>query len=98
MPESIQNLFLLMGLVSAKDMVTQFEEEYKKGNPRYGDMKKQLAEDMVKFISPIREKADTILHDEKYLREVMEKGAEKARNSARTTMDLVREAIGLNYY
>ncbi len=98
MPESIQNLFLLMSLVSEKNVILHYEEEYKKGNPRYGDMKKQLAEDMVKFISPVREKANAILHDEKYIREVMEKGAEKARKSSKATMELVRQAMGLNYF
>jgi tryptophanyl-tRNA synthetase len=98
MPESIQNLFLLMRLVSTKEIVQHFEDEYKKGQPRYGDMKKQLAEDMVSFISPIREKANTIRNDHKYLRDVMEKGAEKARKSAKATIELTRQAIGLNYF
>ena len=53
---------------------------------------------MVKFIAPVRDRAEAIRSNEKYLREVMEKGAEKARKSAQTTMRLVREAIGLNYY
>jgi tryptophanyl-tRNA synthetase len=61
-------------------------------------MKKQLAEDMVNFISPIRDKVNLILNDEPYLRDVMEKGAEKARVSARETMKLVRQAMRLNYY
>jgi tryptophanyl-tRNA synthetase len=53
---------------------------------------------MVRFISPIREKAKSILANEKYLREVMEKGAEKARVSASATMKLVREAMRFNYF
>ena len=53
---------------------------------------------MVSFIAPIREKADAIRNNEQYLKEVMEKGAEKARKSAKATMELVREAMGLNYY
>ena len=62
-------------------------------------MKKQLGEDMVKFIAPIREKVEQVFwNDEKYLKEVMEKGAEKARKSAKATMELVREAMGLNYF
>jgi tryptophanyl-tRNA synthetase len=97
-PESVQNLFLLMSLVTGMDVVMHYEEEYKKGSIRYGDMKKQLAEDMVKFITPIRAKAEAIRNDEKYLKEVMEKGAEKARKSARATMELVRHAMGLNYF
>jgi tryptophanyl-tRNA synthetase len=61
-------------------------------------MKKQLAEDMVKFIAPSRDNAESIYNDQKYLRDVLEKGAEKARASAGATMALVREAMGLNYY
>ena len=96
-PDYIANVFQLMQLVSKTDTYSHFEEAYNKCTIRYGDMKKQLAEDMVLFIAPIREKAEAIRNDEKLLKEVMEKGAEKARKSARATMELVREAIGLNY-
>jgi tryptophanyl-tRNA synthetase len=61
-------------------------------------MKKQLAEDMVRFIAPIREKAEAIQQDSDYLKKVMIQGAEKARASAKATMEVVRQAIGLNYY
>lgn len=97
-PDYIENLFLLMRLVSAPDVVEKFDADYNACTIRYGDLKKQLGEDMVQFIAPIREKAEAIRHDEKYLREVMEKGAEKARKSGRATIELVREAMGLNYY
>lgn len=97
-PDYIENIFLLMRLVSAPDVVAKFEADYNGCTIRYGDMKKQLAEDMVKFITPIREKAESIRTDEKYLKEVMEKGAEKAGRSASETMQIVREAIGLKYY
>lgn len=97
-PDYIENIFLLMNLVSTEDTVKKFDEDYNKCTIRYGDMKKQLAEDMVKFISPIREKVNAILGDENYLRQVMEQGAAKARKSAKTTIELVREAMGLNYF
>jgi len=96
-PDYIQNLFLLMKLVGTDDEFAKFDEDYNNCTIRYGDMKKQLAEDMVKFISPIREAVNAILADEKYLHLVLEKGAEKARKSAGATMKLVREAIGLIY-
>jgi tryptophanyl-tRNA synthetase len=83
--------------VSKSDVIAAFEEDYNKCTIRYGDMKKQLAEDMVEFIAPIRGKINAILSDEKYLAEVMEKGAAKASISAKATMQLVRQAIGLNY-
>lgn len=97
-PDYIENVFLLMQLVSAEDVVKKFEEDYNNCTIRYGDLKKQLAEDMVGFISPIREKVDAILQDEKKLRSIMEQGAEKANKSAAATMELVRQAIGLKYY
>jgi tryptophanyl-tRNA synthetase len=97
-PDYIGNIFLLMKLVSQAETVQQFETAYNDCSIRYGDMKKQLAEDMVRFITPIREKADAIRNDPAYLKKVMEQGAEKARKSAKATMELVRRAIGLNYY
>ena len=97
-PAYIGNIFLLMNLVSSKDVIKKYEDDYNNCNIHYGDMKKQLAEDMVKFISPIREKVNSILQDEKYLQKVMGQGAEKARKSAEVTIKLVREAIGLNYF
>lgn len=97
-PDYIENLFQLMQLVSEREVVEKFEQDYNGCTIRYGDMKKQLGEDMVNFIAPIREKAEAIRTDEQYLKEIMEKGAEKARQSARATIELVREAIGLNYY
>ncbi len=97
-PDYIENIFGLMQLVSAPDVIAKFEADYNSCNIRYGDLKKQLAEDMVNFISPIREKINSILPDKKYLKEVMEMGAEKANKSANATMKLVREAIGLKYF
>jgi tryptophanyl-tRNA synthetase len=97
-PDYIENIFLLMNLVSSDEVVNKFEEDYNKCTIRYGDMKKQLAEDMVKFIAPIREKVEGILADESYLKQVMETGAEKARKSAKATMEVVRESMGLKYF
>jgi tryptophanyl-tRNA synthetase len=98
MPDYIENLFLLMRLVSTQDQIAYYEEAYRACRIRYGDMKKQLAEDMVKFISPIRERAEEIRTNQGYLRQVMELGAEKAHASAVETMNEVRQVIGFNYY
>lgn len=97
-PDYIENIFQLMRLVSEPATLAVFEDAYHGCTIRYGDMKKQLAEDMVQFITPIREKAESIRNDATYLKKVMEQGAEKARTSARNTLAFVREAIGLNYY
>lgn len=94
----IQNLFSLLELVSDKEVIRKFDEDYSNLTIRYGDLKEQLTEDMIRFVAPIREKAKTIYNDEDYLKQVMAKGAMKARESATKTMDLVKRAMGLDYF
>ena len=96
--EVIGNLFQLMELVSDKEVIRKFDEEYSNLTIRYGDLKEQLAEDMIRFIAPIREKARTIYDDEDYLKQVMARGAAKARDSAQSTMELVKRVMGLDYF
>ncbi len=50
-PDYIENIFGLMKLVSSEEVIAKFEGDYSNCTIRYGDMKKQLGEDMVKFIS-----------------------------------------------
>jgi tryptophanyl-tRNA synthetase len=57
-------------------------------------MKKQLAEDIIKFTEPIRFRINDILSDNKYLSKVVAEGAEKARANASKTLKEVREIIG----
>ena len=103
MPAYIENLFTLMGLVSSADTVQKFRSDYNNSSEgnciiRYGDLKKQLAEDMAAFIKPIREKATDLQKDTATLQKIMKLGAEKAGESASKTLTLVRSAIGMNYY
>jgi len=97
-PQPIQNLFDIMKLVSTKDTIEYFDEKYNSMQIRYGDMKKQLAEDIVKFTTPIRERITEIYNDTKYLHFVAEKGREKAVASASKTIKEVREIIGFKHF
>lgn len=93
-PEAIQNLFSLLKAVSKPDVVEYFDVQYNNCNIRYGDLKKQLAEDMIAFTEPFREKIAEISADQVYITKVMDMGAEKARISAKATVSLAREIIG----
>jgi len=92
--EAIQNLFSLLKAVSKTDVVDYFEDQYNNCNIRYGDLKKQLAEDMIIFTEPFRERIAEISADQDYITKVMNMGAEKARISAQSTVRGVREIIG----
>lgn len=96
-PESVQNLFTLMKVVSSAEAIQFFEEKWNDCSIRYGDMKKQLAEDMITFLAPLRERILEIQQDEAYLQKVMKMGKEKAHASAASTVKQVREIIGINY-
>jgi len=92
--QGVKNLFDLMSYFSAAGTLENFENSYQAGSIRYGDMKKQLAEDIILFTTPFREKMEALHADESYLRKVAAMGAEKARASAAKTVREVREIIG----
>jgi tryptophanyl-tRNA synthetase len=97
-PQEIQNLFDLMKVVSTADTYEHFDGLYNQMQIRYGDFKKQLAEDMIIATAPIREKINDIAGDEAYLRQVARYGAAKARESASKTIKEVREIIGFRNF
>jgi len=93
-PDPIRNLFTIMNVVSEQSTVKYFTDKYASCEIRYGDMKKTLAEDIIKFTDPIRFKINELLSDNKYLSKVVLEGAEKARANASKTVREVREIIG----
>jgi tryptophanyl-tRNA synthetase len=84
----------MMNVVSDRSVVKYFTDKYASCEIRYGDLKKQLAEDIIKATEPIRIRINDILTDNRYLSRVVKEGSEKARASASKTMREVREIIG----
>ena len=98
MAEPIKNLFSLMEIISEKDTMNFFIDKYNNCDIRYGDLKKQIAEDVNIFVSPLREKIIDLQGNDEYLRKVVKMGADKARESAVKTMKEVREIIGFRAF
>ncbi len=97
-PVEIQNLFDIMKVVSSTETLKHFDNLYNNCQIRYGDLKKQLAEDIIIATTPIRERINDIANDADYLRKVAGLGAEKARESAGKTIREVREIIGFRRF
>ncbi len=97
-PEAIQNIFQLLSIVSTPETVAHFDEQYNNCTIRYGDLKKQLAEDMVAFTAPIRERILELSADEDYLHKVAMLGRDKARASASKTISDIRRVIGFRSF
>ncbi len=95
MSEPVANLFTLLELTSTPDVVSHFRQAYADCSIRYGDLKKQLAEDILAVTNPIRERVADILADENYLRRVVRDGAERARARAAQTLAEVRHIMGI---
>lgn len=97
-PDYIENIFDLMNLVSTAETIAKFESDFNGCTIRYGDLKKQLAEDMVAFVKPIRKKAKDIRENESTLNIILKVGAQKAAENAEKTMQKVRKVMGLKYF
>ncbi len=95
MSEPIANLFTLLKVVSSADTVEYFTDKYNSCEIRYGDLKKQLAEDIIATVAPIRERIEEIKSNDKYLHDVVMAGAERAQASANETIKAVREIMGI---
>jgi len=97
-PQAIENLFGLMRALSEPETLQFFEDQYNTCTVRYGDMKKQLAEDVIRFTTPFRERILEYLGNDEYLRKVVSMGRDKAHASAAQTLKEVREIIGFKKF
>lgn len=93
-PEVIQNLFTFMEIVSSPEVYQHYDQQWNSCSIRYGDMKKQIAADIVAYTTPIRERMQAIAADSDLLRRVAQQGAERAREHAQQTLREVRQIIG----
>ncbi|MGL4228615.1 MAG: tryptophan--tRNA ligase [Tannerellaceae bacterium] len=97
-PDYIENLFTILNVVSTPEVVDFYEQKWNACEIRYGDLKKQLAADIIAATTPIRERILDIQNDEEYLHRVAKLGAEKARESAAKTLREVREIMGFKTF
>jgi tryptophanyl-tRNA synthetase len=88
----ISNLLKIYSIFSEKN-IKELEEKYKgKG---YEEFKKDLTKLLVKKLEIFRRKKKELEKRKVYLKEILEKGAEKAEKIAKLTIKEVRERMGL---
>ena len=96
--DHVANLLSLMELACAPEVVDHYRKAYADCSIRYGDMKKQLAEDLLKITLPIRERIIDLQNDEAYIGRVVKQGAERARERAAKTLEEVRRIMGITRF
>jgi tryptophanyl-tRNA synthetase len=90
--EGIANLIEILAVARG---TTEEEIERQFEGSGYGDFKGAVAEAVVEFLAPVRERYEELRPDESALEEALTSGAEKARAIASETAAQVREAIGI---
>ncbi len=89
------NVFALLKLVASQDELAEWENRYRNGGMGYSEAKKRLAELMIDFFKPFRQKRAELEGNIDYVKGVLADGAKKARVIAAETLAQVRKAMGL---
>lgn len=96
--QPVENLFTLLELTSKPEVVKHFRDAYADCSIRYGDLKKQLADDILAITLPIRERILDLQGDDATIGRVLRRGAEIARERASRTLAEVRQVMGIRRF
>ncbi|AQQ09005.1 Tryptophan--tRNA ligase [Sedimentisphaera cyanobacteriorum] len=89
------SVFALLRLFASEEELKEWDKKYREGGMGYGDAKKRLAELMLEFFKPYREKREELDKDPAYIEKVLKDGAQKARAAASETLAKARHNIGI---
>ncbi len=98
MSEPIQNLFTLLRLVAEPAVVDQFTEAWNDCSIRYGDLKREIAQGIIKVIAPMRERYEQLYADTGLLNRIRREGAEKVRGIVRANLAEMRSLMGIRMF
>jgi tryptophanyl-tRNA synthetase len=85
----------LIGIYAVATGKTEDEVEAEFEGSGYGDFKKAVADAVVEYLAPVRERYPEIREDEAELERILADGAAKARSLAAETLADVRDAMGV---
>jgi tryptophanyl-tRNA synthetase len=89
------NVFALLKLVASPDEIKEWDARYRMGGTGYGEVKKRLAELLIEYFAPYRQKRQELSENPAYIKEVLTEGVHRARAVASQTLAKVRDAVGL---
>ena len=91
------NLYNIFKLFATADRLAEVRTLYVEGGAAYGYIKQELVELIGKYFKEACEKRAELLQDKDSLKKILTNGAQKARDKAAPTLDLVRQRVGLKY-
>jgi tryptophanyl-tRNA synthetase len=91
------NLYNIFKLFAPADRLAEVRKLYVEGGAAYGYIKQELVDLIGDYFKEARERRTELLQDTESLRKILAQGAQKAREKAAPTLDLVRQRVGLKY-
>ena len=91
------NVFALLKLVASPEELAQWDKKYREGGMGYGEAKKRLAELLIEYFEPYRQKRAELENNLDAVKQVLENGAKRAKAIASVTLEKARKAVGLDY-
>ncbi len=88
----ISNLLTIYSLLIDKP-IKELEKKFK--DKGYADFKKSLAKTVIEFLEPFRKKQKELVAREVYIKEILNRGKNRAQSIAQITMQEVKEKMGL---
>lgn len=88
----ISNLLTIYSLLENKS-IKEIEKKFK--SKGYSEFKKSLAKVVVDFLEPFRKKRKELITRDVYIKEILNKGKNRAQNIAQITMQEAKEKMGL---
>ena len=87
----VSNLLTIYSSLTATS-IQDLEDQY--AGKGYGDLKKDLADVVVDFVTPFRDRTLELLDDQAHLTQVLEQGRRQAQEVAQATLDDVYQRVG----
>ncbi len=84
--------------IFSQDNLRNIETECKSGKRGCVHCKKELSENIIKYLEPIREKRKYYQNKPELVREIIENGTKKAKIMASETLKKVKEGMKINYF
>lgn len=95
-PKEPDTIYKLYSYFANDDEKATLLERYRAGGMGYGDAKKMLLEKVIETFKPYREERERLKNDIAYVKDILKKGAEKARIVASETKKEVWDKTGLS--
>lgn len=91
----VGSLLTLVELFQGKEKRKEYDEKYESEGLKYKDLKDELAEAIYQELKPIQERRKSFSNNLSEVEKILEKGAQKARKTAKKTVSEVREKMGI---